>query len=254
MPELRFAQRGSVKTALALLASDKLKLQALEEVDNRRFANTTRRSKDSTWATWENMAKEVWQEHPLPLTEELVRKQAAAFYAGGYRSAAQYFSRAKEEHLRVYKKPVSVSVMKAIKDYTRSTERGIGPSKRKDSIPFEDVADQLVEVPPAQLPTDPEMCIWPAGMFCLGAWWLTRGIELAFAEVGRVVISYTNKTAAWVLPASKRDPKALGQTRTQACVCVRVPSKSALCPYCVMVENINFVNSHLRAMSSERQA
>jgi len=229
MPELRFTQRGSVKTALALLATDDSKLQALQEVDKRRFANTTRKAKDSIWSTWECMARDVWQEHPLPLTEDLVRKQAAAFYAGGYRSAAQYFARAKEEHLKVFKKPVSVSVLKAIRDYTRSTERGIGPSKLKDSIPFEDIADQLVEIPPLQLPKDPEMCIWPAGMVCLGTWWLTRGIELAFAEVSHVSVNYANKTIAWVLPASKRDPKALGETRTQACVCMKVPSKSMLC-------------------------
>jgi len=244
MPELRFVQRGSVKTALALLATDESKLQALQEVDKRRFANTTRKSKDSIWSTWEAMAKDVWQEQSLPLTEELVRKQAAAFYAGGYRSAAQYFARAKEEHLKVFKKPVSVSVLKAIKDYTRSTERGIGPSKLKDSIPFEDIVGQLVEVPPLQLPRDPEMCIWPAGMVCLGTWWLTRGIELAFAEVAHVTVNENNKTVAWMLPASKRDPKALGETRTQACVCIKVPSKAELCPFCIMVENINFVKAN----------
>jgi len=155
MPELRFTQRGSVKTALSLLATDDSKLQALQEVDKRRFANTTRKAKDSIWTTWESMARDVWQEHPLPLTEDLVRKQAAAFYAGGYRSAAQYFARAKEEHLKVFKKPVSISVMKAIRDYTRSTERGIGPSKLKDSIPFEDIAGQLVEIPPCSCPKIP---------------------------------------------------------------------------------------------------
>jgi hypothetical protein len=97
----------------------------------------------------------------------------------------------------------------AVRDAKRACERGLGPPKHAVALPVEHLHE---------LPAGP----WPgcqlrnpgAALLC-GAWRLTREIELSNALVRDIQITPTGVT--WNLPASKADPRALGEHRTHLC-------------------------------------
>ena len=108
---------------------------------------------------------------------------AAALRAGGYRNAEPYFYRAKVEHIRQFDCIPGPAALEALKRYARAVARGVGPSRLKDAILLELLANHLE--PPA-LETlqflHGNKCIWPEAFFVLGCWWLTRGIEATAAQ------------------------------------------------------------------------
>ena len=173
-------------------------------------------------------------EHPpLPVTEDTVWRVAAGFKAGGYCGPAQYFSRARQEHLRQVGAPIDAAAEQAITDCTRSVTRGIGPSSLKHSFPFEDLAPRVAWPEVAQLvATPPEGPLFPVALLVVGCWWLCRSIELAAATVGDVTLAPERAEVSLALPVSKTDPKALGTSRTHGCLCcVEKAPLAPLCPF-----------------------
>ena len=74
------------------------------------------------------------------------------------------------EQVRVLNLPPDVAVIDAMRRYARAVARGVGPSKLKDAIPLELLADVLrpplieeVHLKP------PNECIRPAALFTLGS-------------------------------------------------------------------------------------
>lgn len=61
------------------------------------YAPSSRAPRVSRRGTWCAIAQE-WGIPPLPLTRELVVAIGSSMKTGGYRSAEQYFSQAKQEH------------------------------------------------------------------------------------------------------------------------------------------------------------
>ena len=151
-----------------------------------------------------------------PFTASKVKKVAASLRAGRYRSAEPYFHRARMEQIRRLEKPPDVATIDAMKRYARAVARGVGPLKLKDAIDMELVADHA-SFPP-QPPTieeiavgHPNACVWPAGLFVLGSWWLTRGIEASAARVKHVAFDQSAPyTVSWTLPASKSGRPGVG--------------------------------------------
>ena len=78
-----------------------------------------------------------------------------------------------------------------------------------------------------------EDIVQPEYMVLLGCWWFTRGIEASAAKRRDVRINEDKNEVAWNLPASKRDPKALGEERTHGCLCDE-QTGSQLCPFHAM--------------------
>ena len=77
--------------------------------------------------------------------------------------------------------------------------------------------------------------VFPVFLVLQGTWWFTRGIEVSAAKRRDVRLATDKKEVSWNLPASKRDPKALGEERTHGCLCEELCAR-ALCPYHRMEE------------------
>ena len=70
---------------------------------------------DARWTTWCKIC-EAWKIDPVPLSADVSEKVGASLRKGGYRSSAQYFSRARKEHVQVTGMPVPAPVEIAIRD------------------------------------------------------------------------------------------------------------------------------------------
>ena len=172
---------------------------------------------------------------PLPLTVNLVRRMAASLGEGGYRAVEQYFSRARQEHLRSLGEAPSDVVEDAIKMYTRACQRGIGPSEFKDCFRFERLAGiRALRAPPSREDignVHDDECLWPTAMVVMGTWWMARGIEISFALTCHVRLDHPRRQVGWLLAASKRDPQALGEESVRRCSCDGDESLTDICPY-----------------------
>ena len=82
------------------------------------------------------------------------------------------------------------------------------------------------------MPEDnPEDLCGPGYLVLHGGWWFTRGIEGSVAK--RRDVRFTRGVrleVSWNLPASNRDPKALGEERTHGCLCSE-SEWARLCPF-----------------------
>lgn len=115
----------------------------------------------------------------------------------------------------------------AIRDAVRSVERGLGGPSLKDSFP-------LTCLRPLFTAPDFKDFAQHYFMVILGAWFLTREIELAAALVKHVRFELPHKKVAWVLPMSKTDQRGNMIERSHVCACPADGSREPLCPYHAM--------------------
>ena len=242
-PVLRPSLRGSRQEMFDKISTEDGRKEALATIEDLTETANSRRTNESLWHSWTEIL-EAWGQPPLPLTPNKVKMVAASLRAGRYRSAEPYFHRARMEQLRSMQKPADAATLDAMKRYARAIARGIGTSKLKDSIQLELLADHTH--PPKTEAISllaPTACTWPMGLFILGSWWLTRGIEATATRTA------CRLTVSWTLPASKTDVKALGATRTHCCTCQRGGNsawgdkRDSLCPYHMMRDLIDLNES-----------
>ena len=113
-PTIRSSAGGLLSRAL--LAADPLHAEeALRDFRENVYARSARRPNDARWTTWCKIC-EAWKIDPVPLSTDVIEKVGASLRKGGYRSSAQYFSRARKEHVQVTGMPVPAPVEIAIRD------------------------------------------------------------------------------------------------------------------------------------------
>ena len=101
----------------------------------------------------------------------------------------------------------------------------MGASGLKDSYKMEDLhklEDMGQDMPEDEL----EDAVCPVNLVKLGSWLFTRGIEASAAKRRDIRIDMKKWEAAWNLPASKRDPRALGEERAHGCLCAELERSS----------------------------
>ena len=165
---------------------------------------------------------------------------AASLKAGGYASASAYLATYKVEAERQgFAWPPALQ--RAIKDFSRSCDRGKGGPKRARPLDFAALGD---------LPWPPEPWVSdgpvnPRAAMIVGCWWLTREVELANAQMSHVEVTVAasgpkrgTPIAKWFLPASKTDTAALGVARSHRCTCTP-GSPSPSCPSHVMLAHLH---------------
>ena len=111
--------RGSKAIALRELRNEEGKEKWRKLVLRDMYAKTSLGPREATWHTWCEAAR-CFGRPELPLTYDLVVDCAAFFKAGGYRSVAQYFSRARQEHVEWSKLEVPPNVLMAMAKAIRS--------------------------------------------------------------------------------------------------------------------------------------
>ena len=216
------SKRGSKETALEALTTPQAREGALREIDSLTETANTRKTNDTIWNTWCSIMS-AWGEPPIPLTADKIRKAAAAFRAGGYRSADPYFARAKAEHIRQLDRQLGPATEDALRRYSRAVERGRGPSAQKDAFQVEKIEAKNIPKPSEVEELDSGKPIWPEAMVLMGCWWMLRGIEASAAKIGDLTFHPEKRELSWCLPASKTDVKALGAVRSHTCKCIAPP-------------------------------
>ena len=228
-------RRGSVPD----LTSSATRERALEEFTRDLYAASGAGTRASRIRTISRLLA-MWSDAPLPLSSDadkaggrqdpwwasaldcqLVQRLGASLKAGGYRSAGQYLSIARQvsEAAQGY---LPAAVHQALKGAERSCNRGLGPAKVCQALPLE----RFPELPGGATPWTVGGPISPRCFLTLGSWFLTREIELSTARA--VHVSVEGGSVTWLLPADKTDPGALGKERTLGCSCAS--ANPALCP------------------------
>ena len=242
-PVIATTKRGSRAEAKLALSTPAGRAAALAEIDDLVDAPSAHRNRTQRWDTWCELLA-TYGEDALPVTAAKIRMVAAGLRAGSFRSADPYFLTACVEHLVTYGHRPGPLVAFAAKRFARAVSRGVGPSSLKESFLIEDLVGSM-DPPDKSAPRTPQDALWPCAAACLGAWWMTRGIELSAAKFKDVKLLEKSKTVYWNLPASKTDIKAHGVSRAHRCICVSHPELSEICPFHVFVEYLAFLRATL---------
>ncbi|CAE7513852.1 unnamed protein product, partial [Symbiodinium pilosum] len=222
---------GSIIGALEA-AAPAVQQEAIQNLVRDQYANTTRNTRDSRWNLWTRLATS-WKLPPLPITAELVQAIASSLKRGRYRSSAQVFSMARQQHVAHTGCRLSADIEQQITMSIRSIERGLGPSTLKDAFIVEDLAaatDSSNTPPPAEDHWAEYLydCVLVTPICC---WWMLRGIEVAAARFSDVWFETTSfgRLAFFTLPCHKTDTIGMCITRSHPCTCS--DNLAALCPY-----------------------
>ena len=194
------------------------------------YAPSNQASRDSKWKTWCTIAEE-WGIDPVPITKDTAIKMATSFKEGEYRSARQYFHRAKEEHVDMMGRELSPDVERTVAKVIRSTERGIGPAAYKDSFIVELLrgtagSDPIDQCGPSFLKDNTAAKV---DMVILGCWYMTRGIEIGLAKQVHLWVEVQNHTLFWTLPVDKTHTTGACVTRPHKCCCT--DRADPICPF-----------------------
>ena len=216
--------RGSIQRILRTTSSTTSMARAASDYEANKLAPGSRRALEARVAFWARRA-EAHGVAPFPLDAGKLKLLGVILHAGAYRSAASYFSAAKAEHIR-RGGTWPAQFAKEVVDGTRSCTRGQGPDKQSAELDLDELAKFTGKI----------VCSrgWPiAGrdvILVMGCWML-REIEGGTARLGDVTLSPGTGCgrAAWQLPCSKTDVRALGHSRTHGCSC-----PDAACPTAAM--------------------
>jgi len=145
--------------------------------------------------------------------------------AGRYKSYPTYASKAKEMHIKAGY-PWTDSHALAIRKATTSVLRGAGVARQSAPFDFNKALAAAADV--AAVKGAPVG--WPQ-LLAVGVAFILREVELAFALVSHARLDGKARTISLQLPASKRDPRAIGCTRTLSCTCGLAAAVRPGCPY-----------------------
>ena len=114
---------------------------------------------------------------------------------------------------------------RALADYKRSAERGMGPGQMAMALPFERLGE-LHRNSMAWVPFGPML---PINALITGSWFLAREVELSCMRAVLVTLTVTKRPSVTVyLPACKNDLTAQGVARTQFRIACGGPGQPAL--------------------------
>jgi len=203
------------------------------------FAPSNRASVASRLRTCERLLA-FWALPLLPPTTRSISALGAALKAGRYRSAAVYLS--------IYKGWAtrndfewSSTLQQAVNDAVRSCERGMGGPVKARALPF----SRLRELPGGTEPWVPGGPLRSRNAIIIGAWFLTREVELSTALAASAELTFPERGVPlirWHLPASKTDARATGTAREHGCACGPTPSPA--CPAHAAWDQVHFLQSH----------
>ena len=120
------------------------KSHALKEYEKDKHAATSATTRASLWRTWQEIIVE-WHgpgTRCVPVLPRHIAVVGAMMKARGYRSFANYASRAKEEHVKSGHTWSELHELE-VRQGTRSVLRGAGPSRQSAALRLEDLPTNL---------------------------------------------------------------------------------------------------------------
>ncbi|CAK0835747.1 unnamed protein product [Prorocentrum cordatum] len=237
-PDVRATKRPCRAEVLTAISTIKGKEEVLARLLQDTSAASSKLTADSLWATW-SVFHQAWfgEATPaLPLSAETVYAVAACFKQGGYRGFPAYMAKAKEAHT-LAGWPWDEQLDLARRKATASVLRGLGVARQ--SAPF-DLNAAVKAVREGSVHLGPLAPVGRVNFLIVASIFVMREIEAAFAKVGHVTFNRDERKVSLRLPVSKRDPRAVGCTRTWGCTCAS-PLSRELCPYCAADEQLGML-------------
>ena len=229
-------RRAYIRGSLPDLTSGQQQEQALRDLERGFYADSSRASYESRSKTIAKIFAQ-WGVAQYPPSVHTVRVLGASLKAGGYRSAAAYFSMyaitAEREGWEL-----SQAVRRAITDATRSCERGIGGPVRARALPLA----EFHRLPGGRDPWVPSGPLSPRNVLVVGSFWMMREIEVSSARAQHVELldlESSAPVARMILPVSKTDQRAEGLARGYRCQCGGDPAPA--CPVHALWDQLLFL-------------
>lgn len=194
--------------------------QALMALQRDYTATSAKGPNNSLLRTWEAMHRKMHQGRTdyFPLTVDKLARVAAAFKLCGYRSFANYLSKAKEQHIVLggeWSDELQLEGRRAV----RSVTRGIGPGQQRTLLDI----DRIVRNQKGhRIELEPLVEDGPVGPYCMmviGCYFLLREAEASLMLSGNVILDQGLKQVTLRLPSSKTDAAAIGVERSWGCLC-----------------------------------
>lgn len=194
--------------------------QALQALQRDYTASSSKGPNNSLLRTWEPMRRRMHQGRNdcFPLTVDKLARVGAAFKSCGYRSFANYLSKAKEQHI-VMGGEWSDELQLEGRRVVRSVTRGIGPVQQRTPL---DIDRILHAQKGRKIDHQPLVVDGPVGPYCLmvlGCYFLLREAEASLLLKGNVLLDTDRKQVTFRLPSSKTDAAAAGVERSWGCLC-----------------------------------
>ena len=182
--------------------------QALNAYENDKLAATSSSVYASHLASWSSRALARGFE-AFPLTVATMKVMGVLLKAGEYRSAEQFFTVCKREHvLQGY--TWDDALQREMADGIRSSTRGMGPPKQCPALDLYSVSsltDACFDLGPiGEGPMRPRDCL------LVDSWWALREIEASLISLSQISFrsggGACEKTCTLDLPVSKTDVRA----------------------------------------------
>ena len=198
--------RGAVKWRAGTVITEQEKREALDALELDFSAPSARGPNNSVIRTWEAVHGSWFGEDsaPWPLTPAKIRAIAAVFKKRGYRSFANYASKAKERHISLTGEWPAL-LAQEMKMAKRSVGRGLGPSRQSEPLQLERISELEPEVLESASPLVPNGPVGPFNVAVLDTYFLLREIESSLSLATSVTVDEATKTVRWLLPSSKND-------------------------------------------------
>jgi hypothetical protein len=218
------------KDVLAIISSgedEKARMLANFDADVR--AASSKATTASTWKTW-SLFHVAWfgPDVPVvPLTPGSIRAVGACFKEGRYKVFVPYMTIAKEVHV-LEGWEWSTLLEMCSRKAAHSVTRGVGMARQ--SKPF-DLSRALAALAADDVSLPPLAPLGWQHMLVIGVSFIMREIELAFALAEHVTLDEGEKRVSLLLPVSKKDPRAVGCSRSWSCLCPLGNGTRSDCPF-----------------------
>ena len=237
-PSTRLAKRPKREDVIQTAATPQDRDLLIARLVKGMGAPSSRASTSSLWTTWADFhVRMAGGSVPvLPLTVSKVFLVTALFKEGGYRAYKTYQSKAKDMHI-LASFAWGVQLDLAFRKSALSVLRGLGVSRQ--SAPL-DLTLALQKATEQDFHWDGGAPVGWANLLVLPTYFVMREIEVTAALAALVSIDEASKKVTLRLPDTKTDYKAVGCSRSWACLCSQERPRRD-CPFCAAAAQLRLL-------------
>ncbi|CAE7199054.1 unnamed protein product [Symbiodinium sp. CCMP2592] len=231
IPLRRDTRRACKRTAFEAALPENREA-ALAEIDENILAKSSQAPFQSRVRTWQE-ACETW-----PISAEAVRKVAATFRRGGYRSVQNYFDAAVAYQEQFRGEAVDPLIRRAMRRYARAVVRGLPGSKLKAIFAVDRLVALVSRVdPPGAESWSPWVTAHAVDALILAVWFMLREIEFSAARTQDIDVA--DGTVALRLPLHKTATGGEVELTQRQLRCACGATVAPLCPYHAALRHVS---------------
>ncbi|CAE7559110.1 unnamed protein product [Symbiodinium sp. CCMP2592] len=236
IPARRDVRRACKRTALEAALPEN-RAAALAEIDENILAKSSQAPFQSRVRSWVE-ACETWAVDPWPISADAVRKVAASFRRGGYRSVQNYFDAAVSYQEQFRGEAVDPLIRRAMRRYSKAVVRGMPGSKLKAIFSVDSLVALVVRVdPPGSGEWSPWVTAHAVDALILAVWFMLREIEFSAARTQDIDVA--DGTVALRLPLHKTATGGEVELTMRQLRCACGAVVAPLCPYHAALRHVS---------------